>query len=123
MSQRYGENCGLQLSLRRQRHQIPSESTCFNEIIPEDRNHAYNVHHSRECIQIFFIFMGPCIVNQKWIIVHQDATVVILLYICRQLYMFRVLTPIIMNSYSCNYSFWHWPTAMNKIMVIVKIVV
>jgi len=31
-----------------------------------------------------------------------------LLYICRQLYMFRVLTPIISSSYNCNYSFWYW---------------
>ena len=30
-----------------------------------------------------------------------------LLYFCRQLYMFRVLTPIIRSSYSCNYSFWY----------------
>jgi len=29
-----------------------------------------------------------------------------LLHFCRQLYMFRVLTPIIRSSYSCNYSFW-----------------
>jgi len=30
-----------------------------------------------------------------------------LLYLCRQLYMFRVLTPIIRSSYNCNYSFWY----------------
>ena len=28
-------------------------------------------------------------------------------YFCRQLYMFRVLTPIIRSSYNCNYSFWY----------------
>jgi len=49
------------------------------------------------------------------IIVQQDATVFSLLYLCRQLYMFRVLTPIIRSSYNCNYSFWHWSTAINKI--------
>ena len=38
-----------------------------------------------------------------------------LLYFCRQLYMFRLLTPIIRSSYSCNYSFWYRLTAMNKI--------
>ena len=38
-----------------------------------------------------------------------------LLYFCRQLYMFRVLTPIIRSLYSCNYSFWYWLTAVNKI--------
>jgi len=31
-----------------------------------------------------------------------------LLHFCRQLYMFRVLTPIIRSSYNCNYSFWYW---------------
>ena len=30
-----------------------------------------------------------------------------LLHLCRQLYMFRVLTPNIRISYSCNYSFWY----------------
>jgi len=39
------------------------------------------------------------------IIVQQDATVFSLLYFCRQLCMFQVLTPI-----SCYYSFWHWST-------------
>jgi hypothetical protein len=44
------------------------------------------------------------------ITVQQDATV-----FRRQLYVFRVLTPITRSSYNCNYSFWHWSTAMNKI--------
>ena len=48
--------------------------------------------------------------NWTLIIVQQDATVFSLLYLCRQLYMFRVLTPIIRSWYSCNYSFWHWST-------------
>jgi len=30
-----------------------------------------------------------------------------LLLFCKQLYMFRVLTPIIRSWYSCNYSFWY----------------
>jgi len=38
-----------------------------------------------------------------------------LLHFCRQLYMFRVLTPTIRSWYSCNYSFWYWLTAMSKI--------
>jgi len=42
------------------------------------------------------------------ITVQQDATVFSLLHFCRQLYMFRVLTPIIRRSYNCNYSFWYW---------------
>ena len=44
------------------------------------------------------------------IIVQQDATVFSLLYFCRQLYMFRVLTSISRSSYNCNYCFWHWLT-------------
>jgi len=38
-----------------------------------------------------------------------------LLHFCRQLYMFRVLTPIIRSWYSCNYSFWYWLTGSNTI--------
>jgi len=49
------------------------------------------------------------------IIVQKDATVFSLLYFCRQLYMFRVLAPIIRSSYNCNYSFWHWSTRSTNI--------
>ena len=38
-----------------------------------------------------------------------------LLHFCWQLYMFQVLTPIIRSLYNCNYSFWYWLTAINKI--------
>ena len=38
-----------------------------------------------------------------------------LLHFCRQLYMFRVLTPIIKSSYNCNYSFWYWFTGSTTI--------
>ena len=41
------------------------------------------------------------------LIVQQDVTVFSLLYFCRWLYMFCVLTPIIRSSCNCNYSFWH----------------
>jgi len=59
----------------------------------------------------------PGLINPKFlfIIAQQDATVFILLYFCRQLYMFRVLTPIISSSYSCNYGFWHWSTESTTI--------
>jgi len=53
---------------------------------------------------------------QQWkfnlITVQQDATVFSFVHYCRQLYMFRVLTPIIRSSYNCNYSFWYWLTAI-----------
>jgi len=43
------------------------------------------------------------------IIVQQDATMYSLLYLCKLLYMFRVVTPrIIRSTYNCNYSIWHW---------------
>ena len=38
-----------------------------------------------------------------------------LLHFCRQLYIFRVLTPIIRSSYNCNYSFWYWLTGSTTI--------
>ena len=38
-----------------------------------------------------------------------------LLHFCRQLYMLRVLTPIIRSSYNCNYSFWYWLTGSTTI--------
>jgi len=41
------------------------------------------------------------------ITVQQDASVFSLLYFCRQLYRFQVLTPIVRSWYSCNYSFWY----------------
>ena len=41
--------------------------------------------------------------------VQQDATVYTLLYFCKLLYMFRVVSPpIIRSAYKCNYSIWHW---------------
>ena len=51
----------------------------------------------------------------SWIIVHQDVNVFSVLYFCRQLYMFRMLTPIIRGSYNCNYSFQHWSTESTTI--------
>ena len=45
-----------------------------------------------------------------------------LLYFCRQLYMFQVLTPIIRSSYNSYYSFWYWLTAMNKNMLLLILI-
>jgi hypothetical protein len=43
------------------------------------------------------------------IIVQQDATIYSLLYFCKLLYVFWVVTPpIIRSTYNCNYSIWHW---------------
>jgi hypothetical protein len=53
------------------------------------------------------------------IIVQRNVTLFSLLYFCRQLYMFRVLKPIIRSSYNCNYSFWHWSTAMNNLKCVI----
>jgi len=54
-------------------------------------------------------------VTSNVIIFQKDASVFSLLHFCRQLYVFRVLTPIIMGSYNCNYSFWHWSTGSTTI--------
>ena len=58
---------------------------------------------------VFYIH-GSVHRESNTITVQRDATVFSLLHFCRQLYMFRVLTPIIRSSYNCNYSFWHWST-------------
>jgi len=43
------------------------------------------------------------------IIVQQDGTMYSLLYFCKLLYMFWVVTPpIIRSTCNCNYSIWHW---------------
>jgi len=77
------------------------------------------------CLIIFFCaFVTNSLKNvsinftmSNLIIVQQDETVFSLLYSCRQLYMFRVLTPIIRSWHSCNYSFWHWSTGSATINV------
>ena len=43
----------------------------------------------------------------EFITAQEDATYFSLLHFCRQLYVLRVLTPIIRSSYNCNYSFWY----------------
>jgi len=62
----------------------------------EDSHNEFNVHGSvhRESMSI---------------IDQQDATVCSLLYFCKLLYMFRVVTPpIIRSTCNFNYSIWHW---------------
>jgi hypothetical protein len=63
----------------------------------------FNVHGS--------VHRASCIVNRESmsIIVQKDATICSLLYFCKLLYMFRVVTPpIVRSTYNCNYSIWHW---------------
>ena len=67
-----------------------------------------------DCV-FFFLIHGSVQRESNLIIAQQDATVFSLLHFCRQLYMFRVLTPIIRSWYSCNYSFWHWSTGSTTI--------
>jgi len=52
-----------------------------------------------------------CMVHASWIEFNNCPTscdLFCLLHFCRQLYMFRVLTPIIRSSYNCSHSFWYW---------------
>jgi hypothetical protein len=64
----------------------------------------------------YWIFYFFCLSHNKKvmsIIVQQDATIYSLLYFCKPLYMFRVVTPpIIRSTYNCNYSIWHWSTRL-----------
>jgi len=64
---------------------------------------------------VLFYIHGSVYRESNLITVQQDATVFSFLYFCRQFCMSRVLTPIIRSSYNCNYSFWYWSTAMNKV--------
>ena len=58
---------------------------------------------------LIFMFMGPWHRESMSIIIQQVATIYSLLYFCKLLYMFRVVTPpIIRSTYNCNYSIWHW---------------
>jgi len=42
------------------------------------------------------------------VIVQQDTTIYSLLYLCKLLYMFQVVTlPIIRSTFNCNYTIWH----------------
>jgi len=55
------------------------------------------------------MFVGSVHHESMSIIVHQDATMYSLLYFCKLLYMFRVITsPFIRRTYNINYSIWHW---------------
>jgi len=57
----------------------------------------------------FFNVHGSVHREPMSIIVQQDATRYSLLYFCKLLYMFRVVTqPIIRNTYNSNYIIWHW---------------
>jgi len=64
----------------------------------------------QELTLIFFLYTW---IRVSWIEFNNCPTrydLFSLLHFCRQLYMFRVLTPIIRSWYSCNYSFWYWLT-------------
>ena len=55
--------------------------------------------------QLVFYIHGSVHRESNLITVQKDATVFSLLHFYRQLYMFRLLTPIVRSWYSCNYSF------------------
>ena len=67
--------------------------------------------------RVFFFFQYTW-VRASWIRFNNCPTrcdLFSLLYFCRQLYMFRVLTLIIRSLYNCNYSFWYWLTGSTTI--------
>jgi hypothetical protein len=56
-----------------------------------------------------FYVHGSVNLESMSIIVQQDATIYSLLYFCKLLYTFRVVTlPIIRSTYNGNYSISHW---------------
>jgi len=69
---------------------------------------TYSVYYIYRRVHLFFFYTW---VRASWIEFNNCPTrcdLFSLLHFCRQLYMFRVSTPIIRSSYNCNYSFWYW---------------
>ena len=72
------------------------------------------VHQRERAVSIFqvarlYLFTEVIMAVLISIIVQQVATMYSLLYFCKLLYMFQVVTPpIIRSTYDCNYSIWHW---------------
>ena len=64
----------------------------------------------QKVIPLFLYIHGSVNRESDLINIQQDATVFSLLHFCRQLYIFRVLSP-----NNCNYSFWHWSTGSTTI--------
>jgi hypothetical protein len=55
------------------------------------------------------------------VIVQQDMTMCSLLYFCKLLYMFRVVTPpIIRSTYNSNYNIWHGQTSENAVCEVIS---
>jgi len=95
--------------------------------VPYKNNHSvlnYNSLNRKYCninsqldatIYIFLIYTW---VRASWIELNNCPTrcdIFSLLHFCRQLYMFRVLTPIIRSWCNCNYRFWYWLTGSTTI--------
>ena len=60
-----------------------------------------------------FYFNGSVHREAMSTVVQQDATTCSLLYFCKLLYTFQVVTPpIIRSTYNCNYSIWHWSNSL-----------
>jgi len=71
-------------------------------------NCRYSVGNVLEKTKTFYVH-GSAHRESMSIIVQQHATIYSLLYFCKLLYLFRVVTPpIIRSTYNCNYSIWHW---------------
>ena len=74
----------------------------------------YFFRKERDSLRVLYVW-----VRASWIEFDKCPTrcdLFSLLYFCRQLYTFRVLTPIIRSSYNCNYSFWYWLTGSTTIL-------
>jgi len=80
-------------------------------IVQQDATYIHgSVHRESNLINVqqYETYIHGSVHRESNLIISQkDATVFSLLHFCMQLYMFRVLTPINRNWYSCNYSFWY----------------
>jgi len=93
---------------------IMMPETCW-EIVKNKHLTVASCWFSLSLHNFLFVYSWECASWIKFSNCQKDATVFSLIHFCRQLYMFRVLTPIIRSSYSCNYSFWHWSTGSDTV--------
>ena len=113
---RKGDNFLWHISVR-DRLLLRLLSQCYSEIKKNTAKWAWDVLTVKKRINEIkdkFYIHGSVHREANWISVQKDETVFSVLHFCRQLYMFQVLTAI-RSWCSCNYSFWYWLTAYQKL--------
>ena len=88
--------------------------TCYSIICCSRGKCMYKPTWMQCSCHFFFYVHGSMHCESMSIIVQQDATIYSLVYFCKLLYMFRVVTPpVIRSTYNCNYSIWHWSNRLS----------